>query len=214
MAEVMMNGRAVDLEAPAGDGYLNALAAGLGDTRFLAAAFQELQPQEGVAFDIGANIGLTALLMSRLRTCGRFMAFEPSPSTFGFLEGNLARNDAGNVVPLRLALGRDSGVRGWLQDPTNSSSAHLAHLGESGHTGVSVVTLDEIVQTHRLIPSFLKIDVEGFEMDVLLGAERTIREHNPVVFIEINSFTLISYGDQSPKLSYTILRNVSNAYFG
>ena len=198
MAEVTLEGWTFDVEGRADDNYFQALAAGGGELGFLAAAFRELQPPGAAALDVGANIGLTTLLMSRLRPEGEVLALEPSASTFGYLQRNLAAG-AANATALRTALGAAEGPRGWVDDAANSSASHLSAQTAPGADAVPVSTLDGLVAARGLAPAFIKIDVEGFELDVLEGGERTLRELRPVVFLELNSFTLTAYGDRSPK---------------
>ena len=96
--------KSFQLEASSGDGYLRALASGGGEIELLQAAFEALQPEDPVVLDVGANIGFTALTMSRLRPSARILAFEPSPSTFEFLKRNVNNNACENIEPIQLAL--------------------------------------------------------------------------------------------------------------
>lgn len=179
-----------------GDGYLRALAAGGEEIALLQAAFDLSQPEDAVVLDVGANIGYTAMTMSRLRAGAKILAFEPSPSTFEFLEGNIGRNNRENIEPQQVALSDKAGQLGWTQDASDSSSAHLALLSENV---VAVSTVDEVVSQMQRPPTFIKIDVEGSELAVLRGAAQTIKNGNAVLLIELNSFSLIAYGDVSPK---------------
>jgi hypothetical protein len=72
-------------------------------------------------------------------------------------------------------------------------------LGGS-NTRVTVKTVDDVVSEQKLTRlDFIKIDVEGFELDVLEGARNTINQLQPDVFLEFNAFTLIAYGNQNPR---------------
>lgn len=65
---------------------------------------------------------------------------------------------------------------------------------------VSVRTIDEIAAAANLTRlDLIKIDVEGFEMSVLAGAKRVLGQFRPLIFMEFNSFTLLAYGNVSPR---------------
>ena len=198
MVQVALEGEVFDLEGPEADIYFWAVGAGVVEMGFLAAAFRELQPPQATALDIGANVGLATLLMNRLRPDGEVLAVEPSASTFGFLQRNLSAA-GGRVAALQVALGRQDGAYDWVEDRGNSAASHLSLRAHPGADATPVMTLDGLVQARGLSPAFIKIDVEGFELDVLEGGERTLRDHRPVVFLELNSFTTIVYGDRNPK---------------
>jgi len=58
--------------------------------------------------------------------------------------------------------------------------------------------LDDFCSTHDIHPHFLKIDVEGFELNVLRGGSQVINECSPILFIELNTFTMLAYGRVNP----------------
>ena len=186
----------VELEAELGDGYLSALAAGGGEVTFLWAAFSASQKNDAVVLDVGANIGFTSVLMNKLKPDAAIYAFEPSPTTFRYLKANVENNGLRRITPFQLGLGKVSGEFGWAQDPANSSSAHLL---STGGRDVRVTTVDDFITSINQVPTFIKIDVEGFELEVLKGAASTVGKGIAYFFIEVNSFALIAHGDVSPK---------------
>jgi FkbM family methyltransferase len=144
---------------------------------------------QGVFYDVGANIGaysLVAWAHSGGRT--QVVAFEPGLSTFPQLCRNLLLNGCGDaVVPLNVALSDVSGLRHFRYGTLMSGAA--AHVGleeDDGsrqHAGralfaqpLRVYALDDAIELFRLPPpNHLKIDVDGHELAVLRGAERTLR---------------------------------------
>ncbi len=131
----------------------------------------------GVVLDVGANMGCMALTMSRLRPGCMVHAFEPSPETFAGLQANLRRNQATMVVPQRLAAGRQTGRLMFLNDQRSSATNRLLTRGSeaAGPTvEVDVVTLDDFLGAGGDEVAFLKVDVEGYEPDVLLGARHLL----------------------------------------
>ena len=134
-----------------------------------------------VALDVGAYIGTHAMLMARLvGPRGRVYAFKPQRKIYRELRHNIALNDLNNIVPLRYAIGPEVGVvemspplygyyEGGVQIGTGGEQAELRTLDSFGFENVSLI----------------KIDVEGYENQVLAGAENLIRASKPVILIEI-----------------------------
>ena len=137
----------------------------------------------GSALDIGANIGIHSLLFAQ--KYDRVVAFEPHPQTFQLLRFNL-ENYAPNAIALNIALYSDSRTL-ILADanPGNIGAASL-HGSQDSADGFEVMTcaLDEVAQVADLPISLVKIDTEGAEHDVLLGAESLIEKNKPVVIME------------------------------
>lgn len=162
---------------------------------------------DSVAIDIGANIGVTALIMSAfVGGEGRVAAFEPGPRIFDLLAANVQANGATQVEPRRCAVGSADGVMPFEED---SAYGHLLAEGGSG-AAVEVRTLDGLVGElglNRL--DLLKIDTEGFEGEVLAGAKDTLQRLKPLVYLELNAFTMLAYGRRDP-LSF--LRDVARVY--
>jgi FkbM family methyltransferase len=146
--------------------------------------------------DVGANIGLLTMLASRwVGPSGSVISFEPSRREFTRLESHLDRNALRNVHPIRAALGSRE----------ESRVLHVAHASRSGlntfksHFGYEDVTeaytettpvmrLDDVVHSRAISRvDALKIDVEGDEVDVVMGAKKTIERDRPAVIIEMSS---------------------------
>lgn len=136
------------------------------------------------AFDVGANIGLTALEFAPI--AGRVLAFEPNPPTAERLERNLAANGIGNVTILRCAVGAAPGTVTFhesAQATLSSASMIPPELVRSFE--VPVTTLDaEWIAAGRPEVSALKIDVEGGELDVLRGAGELLAAQRPAILLE------------------------------
>jgi FkbM family methyltransferase len=150
-----------------------------------------IEPTDIVA-DIGANIGLTALLFSSLAS--RIYAFEPSPTTYRILLQNLARNAANNVDVINLGLGqkeenltltfaKNNRSGGFV---SNKISLEDCHITEN----IRIDTLDRFFAGKEQTPTFLKIDVEGFEKNVIEGGSGFLLAHKPTVVMEMNHFCL------------------------
>ncbi len=156
-----------------------------------------------VAIDCGANIGVVTVEMAReMQGWGSVLAFEAQERIFYALCGNIALANLFNATALEMAVGAE---HGWIQIPkldyTRSASFGSLELRRTRNTeyiGQSVsysekdsmtcevMAIDDIIgkpACPRL--DFLKIDVEGMEMDVLKGAEKSISQFRPSMLIEI-----------------------------
>lgn len=146
-----------------------------------------------VILDVGANVGCTALLFGELARAVH--AFEPSPTTYGFLADNIAQSGLTNVRVHNLGLGAESGTLTLSWSPTNRSGGFIRNPDEGfprlEDETVQVRTLDDMVDNLGLSQvDFIKIDVEGFEGEVLKGAQRTLARFQPVVLLELNHWCL------------------------
>lgn len=151
------------------DSYLEAM--GNDFEPHMVQLFRALVGPDDLVADIGANIGLTAILFSGLAK--KTYAFEPSPSTFRILLENLARNGIANVEAINLGLGGKAETLTITFAQNNRSGGYVSekirpvrgHVTEEIH----IETLDQVFSSRVPAPSFLKIDVEGFEQNVVQG---------------------------------------------
>ena len=138
--------------------------------------------------DVGANIGCHSVFFARAAgPTGRVLAFEPERVLFQQLCGNIALNSLSNVLTFNMAAGASDGsIAGAQLDHTQSQNfggLSLATANEGATTAVSMIRIDALgLGACNLI----KIDVEGMELDVLNGANDTIRAHHPVLYVENN----------------------------
>ena len=144
-----------------------------------------------IAIDIGANVGQYTHVLSRLvKNSGYVMAFEPNPSAFRELVlGSRGRR----IWPFEVALSSTDGI-GCLTSPVSPTFEELIQLGTlNPHLSNNIVKqiqvttnrLDKYLPFMHLRVSFIKIDVEGHEYEVLTGAEKLIAKHKPTMVIEI-----------------------------
>ena len=154
-------------------------------------AFREAVRPGMTAFDIGANVGAYALLLGQwVGATGSVHAFEPAPETFEGLIKHIELNGLREIVhPVRAAVGASSSTSALLVCGTHGES-RLAGASDGADItiAVPVTTIDEYCGRHRLTPAFIKIDVEGAELDVLRGARETIRRsrHGLALFVEMH----------------------------
>jgi FkbM family methyltransferase len=142
--------------------------------------FEQLLRPGGVVLDVGANVGYYTLLASVLvGDGGAVHAFEPEPRNAEFLRHHLRVNGARNVTVQQAAVSDREGTARF----EFGSGSGTGHLGESGALEVRTLRLDDYCAEHGIVPTAIKIDVEGAEMSVLVGASRTLALHKPVIFL-------------------------------
>lgn len=152
----------------------------------------KLPLQGKVVYDVGAHTGAYTLFFSRqVGASGAVVAFEPHPRSHAILRRNLACNRIGNARALRYALGAASGSRPLYALPGMSTTASLAPEASTPLRrcvgAVEMEPLDRLVGRLQLPPpSFIKIDVEGMELDVLRGASDTLQRCRPDLLIEVH----------------------------
>jgi FkbM family methyltransferase len=139
---------------------------------------------EDLFIDIGANIGSYTVLASAHVGAETF-SFEPVPSTFSHLINNISINQIMDKVrPFNIGLGSQKSMIKFTS--TLDTMNHVASQDEVGTINVSIELLDDILQDTKS-PILLKIDVEGFETEVIKGASKTLAKSGlKAIIIELN----------------------------
>lgn len=150
--------------------------------REVAAALQLLTPltiENFCAIDAGANAGAWSAELLRQRPDSYIVAFEPSAEAAQRCRDRFRGNPRVEVI--QMALGREPGTATLTSDSPGGVVGTLAQPRRSSETldfcfqeAVTVVSLDEWVASSNICPSLLKMDVEGFELDVLAGATKLL----------------------------------------
>ena len=142
-------------------------------------AFVNRAIQPGMTvLDVGANIGFyTAICGLRTGPEGRVIALEPDPQNFSFLSRTVERNQLKNVDAVQAAAASREGEMWLFTSKDNRGDNRLyAHNQSDNRIRVRVVRLDELLPEMGVAElNFIKIDVQGFEGEVLAGLEETIR---------------------------------------
>jgi len=146
-----------------------------------------------VAYDLGCNVGFFTVIMGRLvGDSGHVFAFDPVPAHTEACAQNAILNGFKNVSTVTAAVGSTNGTA-ELEIAELGTANRLAQEGRDRPTGyqrseqVRVMTIDDFVrgQGHPP-PDFVKIDVEGQEVDMVKGMRATIKEHRPTILCEMH----------------------------
>ena len=161
--------------------------------------FAQLCAKDARVLDIGANIGMTALALSRICTDGQIVAIEPVPRTFRYLRGNVSKGRARNVQIFNCAVGSNEGSVLMQGHPSNFACSFVAdnyRIPAKDHFSkrVPIKRLDDMFPDLPLDRvDFMKVDVEGFELEVFAGAREILNTYRPIVFLEMNHWCLNIY---------------------
>jgi FkbM family methyltransferase len=162
-----------------------------------------LAPGIRTFIDVGANIGFYSGVVAATVPSARVCSFEPNPETAKCIEAHCRINGLDNVRVYGLALA-DKPERRRLQDVGDGEPGKftIRDVQESkGGYDVEVAVLDDIVVRDDIQQvDLMKIDVEGFEPEVVIGAERTLRRDKPHVCFEYTPAWLASKRDRTERM--------------
>ena len=169
-----------------------------------------LNMTEGLSIcDIGANIGNHTLFFTKEMHANHVYSFEPVESTFNILQKNISINSLDNVSLYNVALGKTKGNGTINVRQENNCGANQIIPDENGTT--KMITLDSIYFDKKI--DFVKMDVEGFEKDVLRGAKIFFEKNSPALFIEIFQENYIEVNGILEEYGYKKVEHCGDNYF-
>lgn len=150
-----------------------------------------LPGEEPRVCEVGSNIGASLLQILHVKPRARVVALEPSTRFLPFLERNLEAAGFGHVEVLPLLAGREPGS---MELYNNASTASVVSADYDGHKprgkhSAEMTTLDEVFRDRGQV-DFIKIDTDGFDFEVLRGAEATLRRDGPALYFEVATHLL------------------------
>lgn len=154
---------------------------------------------DSLVIDVGANVGFcTRYFLKKIGTNGKVAAVEPESLNIGIMRQRFSKMiKSGHLVLFDCIA---------TNNPGNYYHLHIDRYNPGGHVvgpdGIPVkgVTVDHIVSEIGMIPSLIKIDVEGYEEFVIEGAKNTIERHHPILFMEFHPGLLSDYGTDYTQL--------------
>jgi FkbM family methyltransferase len=178
------------------------------------AAMAELVKPGMTVVDVGANLGLYTLYMAGLvGPTGRVIAFEPDPDLVEILRENCSANGVTNVEVHNCALGAEPDHLILHRLTLNSGENHLGSKERGAFrrpVEVVVATFDSLLPDVR--PDFVKVDVQGWELNVLKGMRLALLSSRPKVYVELWPEGLRRAGS-SPKELYTFIREAQLDFY-
>jgi FkbM family methyltransferase len=163
----------------------------------IQALFEVFCKEDANVIDVGANIGVMAVIAGLLAARGSVLALEPVGATFGYLATNVAEARLANVKCVNVAA---ASAEGHVQVVTRPGHSFASFVGYEevleryagyDEERVEAITLDRLVEREGIARvDFIKIDVEGFELEVLRGSSRLLEISQPTVLLESNHYCL------------------------
>lgn len=172
----------------------------------------ELLPQGGVFFDLGANIGLYSLNL--FRKAKDVFAFEATKTTYDKLRGTIERNGIKNVHLNFNAVDDkdDKEVSIFLGDSSLGSKTNGSNSMHSGSVEVNrvrTIRLDTYIEDEGVSNiDIIKIDIEGNELYALKGGVKSIKKFRPIIFCEINPGLNLKAGYSAKELYDFIIKEL------
>lgn len=185
-------------------------------------ALRELVAAGAVVLDIGANIGAHTLQLAKLvGPAGRVLAFEPTDFAFRKLQRNIELNPslAERITPYNCFLAAQDGAplpdsiySSWPLVP--ESELHAKHLGRAMPTkSASARSVDSILaETGDPLIQLVKLDVDGFECEILRGAAKLLSVQKPVFVMELAPYVLEERGASLAELVSLLTSNGYQLY--
>lgn len=152
-------------------------------------------PEGGVCIDVGAFIGDTALTMAKhVGYDGVVIAIEPNPEAYECLKYNMEHSEVMsiNTLTVNKAIGPAEGEPATLMKDTNAGASWLSRHGSGGLYTMPLDKIAESLVKGRI--HFIKIDVEGWEVEVLKSAQEILARDKPDLLIEVNHGALERQG--------------------
>ncbi len=164
--------------------------------------FEEIVKEGNIVFDIGAHVGFYTLLSSVLvGNSGKVFSFEPLPRNLFYLREHIRINHLINVILFDSAVADHEGMACFIEGISNSTGYVSKRVSSGKSNGIDnqeenqilikTLTLDGLINRKLVpLPDFIKIDVEGGEMGVLLGAKSILKSAHPGIFLATHGHEL------------------------
>ena len=151
--------------------------------KFLVAFISKIIVPTKNMLDVGSNIGIWSIVYSTFIK-GTIHAFEPQGEIFNCLVNNIKMNKCVNVIPYNLALSDKHTSYSMNASYDTHDNFGAFRISPDGTLSINAVTGDSLNISNI---GFIKMDVEGHELEALKGLSKTIQENKPILLIEIHS---------------------------
>tara|TARA_Y100000992_G_scaffold220496_1_gene152801 strand:+ start:139 stop:1032 length:894 start_codon:yes stop_codon:yes gene_type:complete len=158
----------------------------------------KINPNKGYALDIGANIGNHSIQFSK--KFKGVIAFEPHQKIFEILKFNT--KNLKNIKCINSAVGEKKGTVKFRDYPENYGATHVLknHI-KKNYFKVNISKLSDLVKKIKII-SYIKIDTEGMEFEILKGGKEIIQKFKPVISLEQKKIEFKSKFNETPSIDF------------
>lgn len=154
----------------------------------VAAYLKSIVKPSMTIFDVGANVGVYVIQLGEL--VDKIIAFEPDQGALKLLKRHIELNNLDNVTVIESAVSNEAGSATLYSLPSNPMNrlgeANVLIEKDSVPYNVPVTTIDGFVKESSTIPNLILMDIEGFEIAALKGATETVKNHSPILIIEMH----------------------------
>lgn len=182
--------------------------------------FYELAKSSDHLMDIGSNVGTHSMLAFASNNIRHSLVVDANPDALTVAASNFFRNGLAAKVSFFVAFVSDKNdeeVTFWTVGTGAAGSVYKSHAqtAKKGnhHFKVRTITLDTLVDIFHYTPDLIKIDVEGAESKVLMGATRTAAAHKPAFFVEMHALEEISMEQNVHMVLTWCKQNTYNAFY-
>jgi FkbM family methyltransferase len=169
------------------------------------AYLNDYTPKPGdIVWDLGAHAGATAFFLAKaVGPSGKVYAFEPDELNYEYLLRNIALHSSQNIIPVRKAVSGTNGFADFNMDGTMSAGIRefLVYPGNQPAKKVEIITIAEACSQLGSVPAFIKMDIEGAEIEAIRGSADFLKT-NPI------EFSIESYHRFCNEYTYSILERL------
>jgi FkbM family methyltransferase len=174
-------------------------------------------PPNGVFVDVGANIGSISLFVARRRPDIRVYAFEASPYIYKFLKSNKEINKLHNVELYNYAIHNTDNSQLLFYAPEDEfGKGSFKQTYTNKEEYVSTITLDSFLSNNEICPDIIKVDVQGFELNVFQGLNSFITHSpkKPDIIFEFEDWAEeIALGKENISIAQKYLHNLGYSIY-
>lgn len=182
-----------------------------------AALAQAAGDPGGILFDIGAHCGLISAMWCAAKPGNRVFSFEPSPALVRRVAEIRDLNQFGDRMHVnQIGIGESNGTTAMLMDPVGGfvQSRHFDHTMWSAPESIEVAieSIEAASSRLKVVPDFIKLDIEGYEYEAIKGSAAFLSQHRPVIFLELH----LNYLEQrklSPRSVVELLQQSGYSFF-
>lgn len=161
-----------------------------------------------VVIDVGANIGYYTLIFAKLvGQEGKVFAFEPEPTNFNILKKNVKINEYENVILINKAVSNKTGKMTLDLDEINKGGHSISKNNSEKTIEIESTKLDDYFKTYDGNINFIKLDIEGAEVEAIKGMSETIEKNEEVnIMAEYNPLSLSNLGSNSEEYFKSLMK--------
>jgi FkbM family methyltransferase len=162
--------------------------------------FNIIKPDFNI-IDVGANFGYYTLNFAKKANQGKVISFEPFLYNYQNLKSNISLNQFKNIDTYQVALGENS-QKVNMEHPVerNLGMVQIGDITKDIDSFIEMTTLDKFLKKNPLKVNLIKIDIEGYEMNFLIGAKNVLINQYPILFVELSDNHLRKYNSSAKQL--------------